>query len=408
MDTYGILIFLSGLVIFSYLFDLFARRTSVPAVLLLMGLGIVLRVLADAWTFRVMDMQLILPTLGNVGLILIVLEGALDLRYEREKRTIISKAFTSALMLLLITVAAIAGLLHFITGTAWIVCVANAVPLSVISSAVAIPSVVGLSTERKEFVVYESSFSDILGIVFFNFIVSNETFGFGAFGRLGGEIFGVLVLSAVFSMALLWLLGRIKHNVKFFLIMAILVLVYAMGKQFHLSSLVVVLAFGMFLANADQLPFPWFQNRFMYPDFKRDLEQFHSLSGESAFLIRTFFFVVFGYTVILMQLADKTVVLVGMALLAATYLVRAVFLKVALKVDLRPLVYVTPRGLISILLYFSLPPELKMPGVGMGLLFLMVLGTCVIMAFGLLGNRPSKKVAAEPVDPHSLPPERIT
>jgi NhaP-type Na+/H+ or K+/H+ antiporter len=196
--------------------------------------------------------------------------------------------------------------------------------------------------------------------------------------------------------------------VKFFLIMAILVLVYAMGKQFHLSSLVVVLAFGMFLANADQLPFPWFQNRFMYPDFKRDLEQFHSLSGESAFLIRTFFFVVFGYTVILMQLADKTVVLVGMVLLAATYVVRALFLKVALKVDLRPLVYVTPRGLISILLYFSLPPELKMPGVGMGLLFLMVLGTCVIMAFGLLGNRPSKKIEAGPKDESSLPPERIT
>ncbi|MCB0770265.1 MAG: hypothetical protein KDC00_07650 [Flavobacteriales bacterium] len=408
MDTYGILIFLSGLVIFSYLFDLFARRTSVPAVLLLMGLGIVLRVLADAWTFRVMDMQLILPTLGNVGLILIVLEGALDLRYEREKRTTISKAFTSALMLLLITVAAIAGLLHFITDTAWIVCVANAIPLSVISSAVAIPSVVGLSTERKEFVVYESSFSDILGIVFFNFIVSNDSFGFGAFGKLGGEILGVLILSALFSMALLWLLGRIKHKVKFFLIMAILVLVYAMGKQFHLSSLVVVLAFGMFLANADQLPFQWFQSRFMYPDFKRDLEQFHSLSGESAFLIRTFFFVVFGYTVILMQLADKTVVLVGMGLLAATYLVRAVFLKVALKVDLRPLVYVTPRGLISILLYFSLPAKLKMPGVGMGLLFLMVLGTCVIMAFGLLGNRPTKEVAAEPMEPHTLPPERIT
>ena len=410
MDTYSILIFLSGLVIFSYLFDLFARRTSVPAVLLLLGLGILLRVIADAWSFRVMDMQLILPTLGNVGLILIVLEGALDLEYRPEKRTIISKAFISALLILLITSAAIAGLLHNITGAEWVVCVANAIPLSVISSAVAIPSVAGQPMERKEFVVYESSFSDILGIVFFNFIVSNDSFGLGAFSRLGGEIVSVLILSALFSMALLCILGRIKHNVKFFLIMAILVLVYAVGKQFHLSSLVVVLAFGMFLANAEQLPFEWFKKRFIYPDFKRDLEQFHSLSGESAFLIRTFFFVVFGYTVILMQLADRTVILVGMVLLTATYLVRAIFLKAILRMDLRPLVYVTPRGLISILLYFSLPTQLKMPGVGLGLLFLMVLGTCLIMAFGLLGDRPLIKGAEDdgPVDPSTLPPERIT
>ncbi|HRH39808.1 MAG TPA: hypothetical protein PK760_15770, partial [Flavobacteriales bacterium] len=167
----------------------------------------------------------------------------------------------------------------------------------------------------------------------------------------------------------------------------ILVMVYALGKQLHLSSLVVVLAFGMFLANADQLPFAWFKERFLYAEFYKDIEQFHSLSSESAFLIRTFFFVLFGYSVVVAEVVQRDVLLLGGALLVVTYVLRAVFLKFAAHMDLRPLLYITPRGLISILLYLSLPENLRMPEVGMGLLFVLVLASCFIMAMGLLGAR---------------------
>ncbi|HRH37001.1 MAG TPA: sodium:proton antiporter, partial [Flavobacteriales bacterium] len=197
MNAYTILIFLSGLVIFSYLFDLFAKRTRLPSVLLLLGLGIGIRALSDTWGYSFPQVSLVLPTLGNIGLILIVFEGALELEYERSKRPMIRKAFASALFLLLLTTGGIAAVLHYITGAEVLACIANAVPLSVISSAVAIPSASGLPADRKEFVVYESSFSDILGIILFNFIVMNTTFGAQAFGGLGLEIIGVLVLSAV-------------------------------------------------------------------------------------------------------------------------------------------------------------------------------------------------------------------
>lgn len=393
MDAYNILIFLSGLVIFSYLFDLLAKRTRVPSVLLLLLSGIGLRALAEYWHFQAFDVQRILPALGNIGLILIVFEGALDLKYETSKRPLIRKAFVSSFFLLLLTVAGIAAILHWSTGASVVVCVANAVPLSVISSAVAIPSARGLAEREREFVVYESSFSDILGIVLFNFIVSNESFGASAFAGLGAEVVGVIALSAVFSMALLWLLGRISHHVKFFLILAILVLVYAVGKQFHLSSLVVVLAFGMFLANADQLPFVWFRKHLLHRDFHRDLEQFHSLSNESAFLIRTFFFVLFGYSVLASDLMDRDAAVLCGSLLVATYTVRALFLKFAVRMDLSPLLFITPRGLISILLYFSLPASLQLSQVGTAVLFLLVLTTCVVMAIGLIAAGRSLPLA---------------
>ena len=109
MNAYSILIFLCGLVIFSYLFDLFAKRTRVPSVLLLLLLGIGLRMIADRLGFKLFDIQQLLPTLGTVGLILIVFEGALELTYELSKRTYIRKAFVSALVLLLVTTAATAN-----------------------------------------------------------------------------------------------------------------------------------------------------------------------------------------------------------------------------------------------------------------------------------------------------------
>ncbi len=372
MSAYDILILLSALVIFSYLFDLFAKRTRLPAVLLLLTVGMGLRLVADRWNVHIPGLGILLPTLGNIGLILIVFEGALDLTYAHSKRPLIRKAFLSALVIMLVTAGAITMLLyHALPGASWSVCLANSIPLSIISSAVAIPSAAGLRTDLKEFVIYESSFSDILGIILFNFLTVNGDLGSAAFGRLGAEIIGVLVMSAGFSMALLWLLGRIKHHVKFFLILAILVLVYAVGKQFHLSSLVVVLAFGIFLANAD-------------------LGQFHTLARETAFLIRTFFFALFGFSVVIDQLRDRDAVLLCGGLLALTYGVRALFLA-ALRLQVKPLVYLTPRGLISILLFLSLPPQFALPGVGIALLFLFVLATCLIMAMGLLASGDAPK-----------------
>ena len=45
-----------------------------------------------------------------------------------------------------------------------------ATPLSILSSAIIIPSVTGLKENKKEFHIYESTFSDIIGIMMFYFL----------------------------------------------------------------------------------------------------------------------------------------------------------------------------------------------------------------------------------------------
>lgn len=396
MSTYEIIILLCGLVIFSYFFDLFAKRTKVPAVLLLLATGIGLKLVAGALHFEGIDFSKVLPLLGTIGLILIVLEGALELHFTPDKKQVILKSLGAAFFLLVISSLLIGWLFVYITDAPFRTCLLNAVPYSTISSAIAIPSVANLMASKKEFIVYESTFSDILGIMLFNFLLYNEEVSVGSFFGLTMETVLILALAAGFCLFLLYLLSRIQHHIKFFLILAILMLIYAVGKQFHLSTLIIILIFGLFLNNTQLFDFQWFKKIFTYPSFDKDLEQLHLLTAESAFLIRTFFFVVFGFTMELGYLADLPTVANGLAVVGIIYALRWAYLKFFAKVDLTPEVYISPRGLISILLFFSLPDTERLLGIGSGLLLCVILATSLVMTFGLVGVKPQP--LPEPTD----------
>ena len=390
MTTYTILIILSGLVIFSYLFDLVASKTKIPSVLLLLLLGIGLRLLVDNLKIQTFNFLSILPTLGTVGLILIVFEGSLELKYDRHKNKVIRSAFFSALSILMGTIVVITSIIYQITHHDLYTCIANAIPFSVISSAIAIPSAAALNNTDKEFVIYESSFSDILGIIIFNFAITNHSINTSAFIGLGLSTFLILLLSAIACVVLLYVMGRLVHHIKFFLIIAILILVYAIGQSYHLSSLVLILSTGLFLNNADTIENAWFRSVFLYKNLTADLSQLYQLSAESAFILRTFFFVIFGFTMNIGDLNNKIVLANGFFILISIYIIRVVFLKIFKKENLSPILYIAPRGLISILLYFNLPASLKIPEVGTPILFLVVLGSSIVMTLGItLSKRKS-------------------
>ncbi len=78
-----ILLALSGIIIVSYLFDAFAHHSRIPSVVLLIFSGILLRIVLDYFGFSIPLLDMLLPIIGTLGLILIVLEGALDLKVTR-------------------------------------------------------------------------------------------------------------------------------------------------------------------------------------------------------------------------------------------------------------------------------------------------------------------------------------
>lgn len=390
------LIILSALVIFSYLFDLIARQFKIPAVILLLLSGIGLRYLAMWLQVDELDFDIILPVLGTIGLILIVLEGALGLKLEREKLKLVKQAFSSAFFILLLTSVGIAWFFQYLTSQPFRICFINAIPLGVISSAIAIPSASALTGERKDFIVYESSLSDIFGIVLFNFMISNQTINAYAFVKLGWETILILILSGLFCLVLLYLLKRITLHLKFFLIIAVLMLVYAIGKYYHLPTLIIVLVFGLFLNNLFWIRHPWFMKNFRYDNFYNDLKQLTQLSGESAFLVRTFFFLIFGFTLNVETLLNWDILINGAAIVFIIYLIRIGFQKIFVPAASVAEYFLSPRGLISILLFFSIPIDQKLAGIENAVLFFVILATSVIMTLGLVATRPPKLNSANP------------
>jgi hypothetical protein len=395
------LIVLSGLVIFSYLFDLIAKQFKIPSVILLLLSGIGLRYLAVWLEIPIPNFEPILPLVGTIGLILIVLEGALELKLEREKSGLIKRSLASAFFILIITTTGIAFFYQYLTGADLRTCFLNAVPLGIISSAIAIPSAGTLPGNRKDFIIYESSLSDIFGIILFNFLTANTTITGMSFVRLGWQTILILVLSVAFCLMLLYLLKRITHHLKFFLIIAVLILVYAIGKYYHLPTLVIVLAFGLFLNNLHWIRLAWFKTIFKYDNFYKDFNQLNQLSGESAFIVRTFFFLIFGFTLNVSSLLNLSVLINGGIVVLIIYIVRIIYQHFMVPQATAAEYFLAPRGLISILLFFSIPENQKLTGIENSLLFFVILATSLVMTFGLISVRKETPPTVNSTQPDS-------
>ncbi|TSA39224.1 MAG: sodium:proton antiporter [Porphyromonadaceae bacterium] len=386
MNTALQLILICGIIIIAYLNDVFARKTKIPAVLFLIILGILMRQASDHFKLIDFDFKTIIPVLGTFGLILIVFEGALELDYEKQKNRIIRNSFLSSLIILAATSVAITFLLSKSTGLSFHQCLVNAIPLSIISSAIAIPSVVSMTAKTKEFITYESTFSDILGIIYFNYAVTFSVINTGMFMKLGAELVLVTLLSLAGCLLLLFLLKKITHLVKFILIITVMVFLFSIGKYFHLSSLILVLVFGLFLKNLHLFSWPLFQKYFVYDKFEKDFGFLHQITAEGVFLVKTFFFIIFGFIIDFEELLFTRTFVISLIVVGIIYVIRAVFIRLITKSFL-PITFISPRGLITILLYLSIPEEFRIPEVNAGVLFLVVLITSLMM---LLGRRDRK------------------
>ena len=114
MDTKLILLILPLLIIFSYLFDAFSRKTKFPSVLLLLGTGIIARAFADWSGFAGSELlNELIAVLGTVGLILIVLEGALELQIKKDNVGLLLKGGLAAGIILIINIFIVSRLYSF-------------------------------------------------------------------------------------------------------------------------------------------------------------------------------------------------------------------------------------------------------------------------------------------------------
>jgi len=394
-DSYFQIIAASAIIIFSFFFGEISKKTNVPSVLMLIVLGIILKMGLDAYMGgldleKELEFKDYLPVLGTVGLIMIVLEAALELELKREKIIPIAKAFIIALIGLLASIWAAAEILIYAldmdTTTAWI----YATPLSILSSAIIIPSVTGLSESKKEFHIYESTFSDILGIMVFIFLSDQVgEHGGGGFGEFGINVVLTIVLSVIASYLIIFVFQNIKSHAKLFLLIAVLLFLYAAGKKIDLSSLLIILIFGLIIANKE-LFFKGILNKWLnIKEVDHMYEGLHTITLETAFVVRTFFFVIFGTTIALSSLANFEVAKVSLMILATIFIIRFVLIRIFIGKDILPQLYIAPRGLITVLLYYKIPDAVKVSKevFDPGILFFIIIATSLIMTFAMIADK---------------------
>ena len=401
LDTNIYLLIFSSTIIISYFFNSYSKKSGIPAVLMLIGLGIIVNVVVGGWNEK---FDGLLKLLGTVGLILIVLEAALDLKLLKEKIGIIIKS-------LLVSVIGLGGT-SYIAALFLSLVVSDfnltqalllTIPLSILSSAIILPSIDSLEEKKREFMIYESTFSDIVGIISFygvlGFVGSNDPDN--VLPETFRSLLFTIVISIVISYVLIYVFQKLKGHAKLFLLISVLLVLYSLGKMMHLSSLIIILIFGLILNNYTLFFKGPFKEFILEDKVEKILDDFRVVTAESAFVVRTFFFILFGWSILFSDLLSFKVIGIGVVLLIIIYFIRTLVLFVfngTYKLEkITPEVFLAPRGLITILLFYSIPVE-QIPDIGLfrGVLLFVIIFSCIIMTWSLIKEK--KKLETEEVE----------
>lgn len=380
-----------ALIILAYIFDLTTSKTKIPSVILLLFLGWGMGQLTNVFNIEVPNLEPLLPILGTIGLIVIVLEGALELEFNKSKLKMIRKSVVMAIIPMMLFGFLLASAFYyyqvyfgnFDVSPDFRKSLLNAIPLTVISSSVAIPSVINLTKKDKEFVTYESSLSDILGVLFFDFILRNTTINFHSFWIFLVQLLLIISVSLVATIGLSMLLGKIKHQIKFVPIIILIILIYTVSKIYHLPALIFIMLFGIVLGNLEQLENIRFIREFKPRRLENEIIKFHEILAEGTFLVRAMFFLLFGFLIKTKDLLNGETFFWAVLIVGLIFAIRFLQLKIV-RLPIKPLLFVAPRGLVTILLFLYISAGDRIDIMNRPLLIQVILLTVIIMMFGLM------------------------
>ena len=393
LETYHYILIFASVIITSYFFSSFAKKSGIPAVLMLIGLGVVINLVYSPFDNR---FGFILEFLGTVGLILIVLDGSLGLKLLKNKTGIILKSLFVSLITLIGTSYSAALFLNYFFELEIIHSLLLTTPLSILSSAILLPSIDSVEEKKREFLIYESTFSDIIGIIVFYTTLSfinpstenNQVYGF-----IVSDLIGTTIFSVVISYFLIYIFQKLKGQAKLFLLISVLMILYAFGEMFNLSSLIIILMFGLIINNY-KLFFRGFLFKLIDEEKKISeiINDFKIVTLESAFVVRTFFFILFGWSIKINDLFDIKSFLIGLSIVGIIYLVRSITLFIfsgTVRISrILPELFLAPRGLLTILLFYAVPENLIDSNINFeGVFLYVIIICCLIMTLSLISEK---------------------
>ncbi|MBK8161870.1 MAG: sodium:proton antiporter [Gammaproteobacteria bacterium] len=378
--TYQTIFAASSFLLIAFAIEQVCRQRGIPSVIVLVLGGLLARPVLNYYGFEPDGINTLVPIVGAVGLVLIVLEGALDIDLRRDHLRVLATTSTTAILSIALCILLIYPFAVTLLSLTFVQALLIATPFAVISSAVAISGSSVLNKDDQEFVVYESSISDILGVLlFFALLGSNGTFSGILLSLVGGGLISIL-LSIISAVVLVLLLLRTDSHIRFTPLLAGLFALYALGELLHFSPLIMVLMLGLLLNKPTVITrFKVFRH-WVPADYSLTLSEFRTLVLELTFVVRGFFFVLLGYWTDPRDFLSIKAWLATIIGLAIIYAVRVVLLRLIVgKERTKVLLWFAPRGLITVLLFIYAKESFALPQYLTGSVMLIVLISSFLM-----------------------------
>jgi len=309
-----VLLIFGGLIFVGYFGELLSKRFSVPSALLLLAIGFTFKLTGFVNVESFIGFQDIFSTLA---LIILLFDGGLSLN-------IFEVLFKSGRVLavgFIITVLSMigTGLLFMLMGFNPLIGAILGAIAGGLGSSTTISIVKGLSLppEIKNYLVLESSITDVFSIIFA--IVFTQALVYGTFdisfisqgivGRFSiGAFLGIMV-----GVASILMLSRIEKGYNYVITFAIMLILYSVAEFLGGSGAISVLTFGLLLGNEVTV------RKIVRSNHQQEYPVIQEFQSEISFFVRTFFFVFLG---IIVSLGNVTNFIVAFALMVLLYLIR--------------------------------------------------------------------------------------
>lgn len=393
MNVYVGLSVISLLIILSFFFNLIQNRYNISSVILLLFTGILLHLSVRHLNHNLEVNPVTLKVLGILGMLVIVLEAVMDMKIDRSNYKVCLQAFNLSLLVLIFNLLFIITFFLLFYKMAMLQAVLYALPFSIVSSAIMIPSLSNMTGDVVSLLILESIFSDILGILVFNFASALSISPNFSYSEAILELFIMLLISVITTYFMGVILSKKKTKNLHVVILATLIVIYSISKLFHLSALVLILLFGLLLKNlpaimSTKIGDKMLNKRLSQHRIESNLEDLKDFVEEVGFIVRSVFFVFLGYAIKIDVLLNIRVLFAGLVIVLIIYLVRFLLLKIFVTVKDRVFATaIAPRGLVTVLLLFQLSGNVVSTIFDEGVVFFVIVVTCIVMTYNLIANQ---------------------
>lgn len=393
------------------------KRTGIPSVLFLMGLGVLLGPVlgyADA-----ASITWLAPYFGTLALLIILFDGGLNLQFMKVlKETPLALLYS--VFVFVGSMGGVAALYVYGLGGEWPQGLLLGAILGGTAAAIILPVVSKLPSLRdqtKVLISLDSAFSEVFVVVIALAIMGTFTQTGGKFGvarEIFHSFFDALLLAtlagAVWARFLTWLAGQ---PLSYMLTLAAILVLYYVAEVVGASGAITILLFGLILANMESLAGRLVRPLRMLIGYELDKAKFvldeflRRINEELSFLVRTFFYVLLGLIVDFSKF-NWTLAIWGLAFFAIVVVVR-VAVTYGLGIATRSwsgkervlIAAMMPRGVATAVMSF-LPASAGIPETENFPIYALTVITLGVV-FMTLSMAVYRNLSKETVDRHSHP-----